>query len=207
MIDDGVVKYSLEFTQTHEIALKECKKIEKVREDMFALGLIGAYSNGIGYGNISVRYKKKKAFVITATQTGELPKLSPKYYSLVQKVNFKTFTTTAIGVSKPSSEAITHACIYELDKNINAIIHIHNEQLWNFMLENDYLSTNDTPYGTPEMVEDVRNIYKNIDPLLNNAFVMKGHFEGIVTFGKNLKAAKKSLYEIIHACLQKGDEC
>ncbi len=201
MIDDGVVKYSLQFTQTDEVAKKECQKIEKTRERLFSLGLIGAYDNGIGYGNISLRYTKKNAFVITATQTGELPKLSPKYYSLVKNVDFKTFTTTAIGVSKPSSEAITHACIYELDARINAVIHVHNEKLWRFMLENDYLSTNDTPYGTPEMVEDVRDIYKDINPMLNNAFVMKGHFEGVVVFGKSLKQAEKALYTIVQELL------
>lgn len=201
MIDDGVVKYSLEFSQTNVVAKEECEKIEEIREDLFALGLIGAYSNGIGYGNISVRYDDSSAFVITATQTGDLPKLEVSDYSLVEKVNFETFTTTAKGVSKPSSEAITHACIYELDSNINAVIHIHNEQLWNFMLDNEFLSTNDTPYGTPEMVQDVRDIYKNIDPLNSNAFVMKGHFEGIVTFGTNLKQAKQTLYEIVQKAL------
>jgi ribulose-5-phosphate 4-epimerase/fuculose-1-phosphate aldolase len=166
------------------------------------LGLIGAYSDGIGFGNISIRYKKKKSFVITATQTGELPKLLPSYYSFVKKVDFKNFKTYAIGASRPSSEAITHACIYDLDPKIKAVIHIHNEKLWNYMLENDYLSTNDTPYGTPKMVEDVKNIYKNMDPLLNNAFVMKGHFEGVVTFGKSLKDAEQTLYRIIEKLLK-----
>ncbi len=79
MKDEGVVKYSLKYTNSSELALKECKKIESVRSRLFSLGLIGAYSDGIGYGNISLRYKKKNSFVITATQTGELPKLSPKY--------------------------------------------------------------------------------------------------------------------------------
>ncbi len=202
MIDDGVVKYSLEFTKTHKVALNECKKIEKIRERLFCLSLIGAYENGIGFGNISLRYKQKDAFVITATQTGELPKLTPEYYSLVKDVNFETFTTTAIGVSKPSSEAITHACIYELDSRINAVIHIHNEKLWRFMLDNNYLSTNDTPYGTPQMVEDVRAIYQEIDPMLNNAFVMKGHFEGVVVFGKSLKQAEKKLYTLVQELLK-----
>ncbi len=202
MIDEGVVKYSLKYNQTDEIAVKECKKIENVRARLFSLGLIGAYSDGVGFGNISVRYKKKDSFVITATQTGELPKLSPRYYSFVKKVDFKKFRTYAIGPSRPSSEAITHACIYSLDKDIKAVIHIHNEKIWDYMLKNDYLSTNDTPYGTPEMVEDVKNIYKNIDPFLNNAFVMKGHFEGIVTFGKSLKDAEKTLYEIIKKLLK-----
>lgn len=204
--DDGVVKYSLEFKETKPLAKKECKKIERVRERLYALGMIGAYSNGIGYGNISLRYKNSNQFLITATQTGELSQLKPKYYSLVKDVNFNTFATSAVGASKPSSESITHAAIYALDKNINAVVHVHNEKLWNFMLENakgDYLCTNDTPYGTPQMVEDINAMYKTINPLSNNAFVMKGHFEGVVTFGKNLKEAEKALYEIIEKLLDK----
>ncbi len=202
LVDDGVVKYSLEFEQTNEIAIKECKKIEKTRKRLYALGLIGAYKNGIGYGNISLRYNNTNEFVITATQTGELKSLKPKHYSLVNHVNFDTFKTYAKGMSKPSSESITHAAIYELDSNINAVIHVHNEKLWDYMLANNYLSTNDTPYGTPEMVEDINDMYKNIDPSLNNAFVMKGHFEGVVTFGKNLKEAEKTLYEIVESLLR-----
>jgi len=199
--DDGVVKYSLEFESRKALAKKECKKIEKTRQRLYSLGLIGAYSNGIGYGNISLRYQDSNKFLITATQTGEMAHLSPKQYSLVKDVNFGTFTTFATGAAKPSSESITHAAIYALDKNINAVIHVHNEKLWNFMLENDYLSTNDTPYGTPEMVEDINELYKNIDPLLENAFVMKGHFEGVVTFGKDLKEAETVLYEIVEQLL------
>ena len=158
MIDDGVVKYSLEFAQSTEVALQqvtECTEINQVRERLFSLGLIGAYENGIGYGNISVRVNKTDSFIITATQTGELPSLDVEHYALVQEVNFNTFTVMATGCQKPSSEAITHACIYELDSEINAVIHVHSEVLWNFMLKNDYLSTNDTPYGTIKMVEDM----------------------------------------------------
>ena len=59
MIDDELINYSLKYTQTNDIALKECSKIEKVRSRLYALGLIGAYNNGIGFGNISIRYKKK----------------------------------------------------------------------------------------------------------------------------------------------------
>ncbi len=158
--EEGVIKYSLKYKNTGEISLKECNKIESVRSRLFALGLIGAYSNGIGYGNISLKTKTKSSFVITATQTGELEKLSSKCYSLVEKVDFKKFKTYAKGPSKPSSEAITHACIYSLNK-------------------------------------DIKNIYKNIDPFLHNAFVMKGHFEGVVTFGETLKDAEKTLYQII----------
>lgn len=201
MMDEGVVKYSLNFELNENIVLQESNAIEPIREDLYALGLIGAYEDGIGYGNISLKCDESNAFVITATQTGHLKNLTQKQYSLVQFVDFESFTTTATGSSKPSSEAITHACIYELDEAIHAVIHVHNEKLWRFMLENEYLSTNDTPYGTLEMVEDVKAIYKNKKALDNNAFVMKGHFEGVVTFGHSLKEAQLSLYTILKAML------
>jgi len=194
---EGVVKYSLDFTSKEITYEKEYTVLEECRERLYALGLIGAYDDGIGYGNISHRVENTDTFLITATQTGELNSLSTNEYSLVENIDFKSFKTTAIGMSRPSSECITHGAIYSLDKEINVVVHIHNEKLWNFMLKNNLLSTNDTPYGTPEMVEDVINIYKDIDVLSNNVFVMKGHFEGIVSFGKNIAEAEKAVYEII----------
>ncbi len=194
---EGVVKYSLEFFQKELFFNKEYQVLEECRERLYALGVIGAYDDGLGYGNISVRIDNSDEFLITATQTGHLSNLSKSEYSLVKKIDFDTFKTTASGESKPSSECITHGAIYGLSDEINAVIHIHNEKLWNYMLENDYLSTNDTPYGTPEMVQDVVDIYKDIEALSNNVFVMKGHFEGIVSFGKNLAEAEAVLFNII----------
>lgn len=196
---EGVVKYSLEFTNKKLAFGKKYQLLEECRERLYALGLIGAYEDGLGYGNISMRVDdESEEFLITATQTGHLAKLSENEYSLVEKINYENFRTTACGKSKPSSECITHGAIYGLDKRINAVIHIHNKKLWNYMLENSsYLSTNDTPYGTPEMVQDVVELYKSIDALSNNIFVMKGHFEGIVSFGKDLIEAEKAVYKII----------
>ena len=202
MIDVSAEEYSLKYTKTNELAKKECKKIEKVRSRLYSLGLIGSHNDGISFGNISLRYKKKNSFLITAAHTGEFPRLSPSYYSLVKRVNFKKFTSYAIGPSKPSIEAITHASIYTIDSNINAVIHVHNEKLWRYMLENDYLSTNDITYETPEILENIKSLYKNIDPFLNNAFVIKGHYEGIITFGKTLGEAEKSLYSILNKLIK-----
>lgn len=194
---EGVVKYSLEFTQKKLFFDKEYYVLEECRKRLYALGVIGAYDDGLGYGNISVRINNSDEFLITATQTGHLPNLSKDEYSLVKKIDFDTFKTTASGNSKPSSECITHGAIYGLSDKINTVIHIHNEKLWRYMLENDYLSTNDTPYGTPEMVKDVVNIYKDIEALSNNIFVMKGHYEGVVSFGRNLAEAEAVIFNII----------
>ncbi len=194
---EGVVKYSLEFTQTEALEFEKIQEIEETRVDLYALNLIGAYEDGIGFGNISQKEENSSKFFITATQTGHLKDLKSEDYSLVEKVDFESFTTYASGASKPSSEALTHGCIYELDKDINAIIHVHNEKLWRYMLENGYVSTSDVEYGSLEMVQDIQKIYSTLTPLDNRAFVMKGHFEGVFTFGKTMQEAKEELYKIL----------
>lgn len=195
--EEGVVKYTLEYEKTEPIS-STCKdKIEAIREDLYALRLIGAYDDGIGFGNISLRVVNFDKFVITGTQTGHLARLHVEDYSLVEKVDFDTFTTYASGACKPSSEAITHACIYNLDARIKAIIHVHNEKLWRYMLKNDYISTNDVEYGSLEMTKDIQKIYSSLDVLKYNSFVMKGHFEGVFVFAENLDNAKKRLYKIM----------
>lgn len=198
---EGVVKYNLEFIEEKLDIQKEYLELESLRKELFSLGLIGAYEDGIGFGNVSIKYKNSEAFIITSTQTGHKKKLGLEDYSKVKSIDFENFKTVACGETKPSSESITHGAIYNLDKNINAVIHIHNEKLWRFMLNEGYLSTNDTPYGTVQMVEDVISMYNNIEPLENNLFVMKGHFEGIVCFGRNIKEAKLKLFSLIKKSL------
>jgi len=199
MIDEGVVKYSLEFIPSESVEVEYMTQIEQVRADLFALGLIGAYEeSGIGYGNISQKFDGSDfEFVITGTQTGDLAHLESKHYSKITGIDFTNFTTYATGATKPSSEAITHATIYKISPKIKAVIHIHNEKLWRYMLANEYLSTNDVPYGSPEMVEDIENIYQDINALQNPLFVMLGHFEGIVIFGESLQSAKEGLYRLL----------
>ena len=197
---EGVVKYSISFTEEGLTCEDQFTELEEVRSRLFDLGLIGAYEDGLGYGNLSVRVEES-AFLISATQTGHLESLSLDQYAWVESVDFETFKTCAKGLSHPSSESITHAAIYALDDSINAVIHIHNEKLWSFMLENGFLSTNDTPYGTKEMVNDVFDIYSELDALKNNLFVMKGHFEGIVSFGRDLQEAEKAILNLIRRLL------
>ena len=56
-------------------------------------------------------------------------------------------------------------------------------------------------YGTADMAEEISGLYDNLDPMTNNAFVMKGHEEGIITFGKSVEEAELALYSIMQAYL------
>jgi ribulose-5-phosphate 4-epimerase/fuculose-1-phosphate aldolase len=197
---DGIIKYNFHFTKSAPLDENLWREIEDVRERLYALKLIGEKED-IGYGNISLR-TSMESFVITGTQTGHLPHLTAQHYSLVKKWDDERFTLHSSGAAKPSSEALTHGTIYNLSPDIQAVIHIHSLKLWDFMLANSYTKTANVPYGSREMIQAVQSIYENSDPLTKPAFVMHGHREGIITFGKNLIEAEKRLYEIIGTFLE-----
>ncbi len=192
---DGIIKYNFDFQASKPLEKKLWEKIEAVRERLFALQLIGV-KNGIGYGNISERLNTN-SFVITGTQTGDLSSLKHEHYSLIEAYNDESFFLKSSGAIKPSSEALTHGTIYNLSEEIGAVIHVHSKILWDFMLKENYKKTEDVPYGSTEMIEEVKRIYQDINPLENPKFVMSGHEEGIISFGKNLKEAEFALLEII----------
>jgi ribulose-5-phosphate 4-epimerase/fuculose-1-phosphate aldolase len=192
---DGIIKYNFDFTKSIPLKKSLWKKIEKTRERLYALKLIGI-KEGIGYGNISQRISQH-SFVITGTQTGHLKSLDNRDYSLIEDYNDREFFLKSSGAIKPSSEALTHGTIYNLSPNIGAVIHIHSKTMWNFMLKNSYKKTQNVPYGSTQMIEEVQRIYQNNNPLKNSKFVMSGHEEGVITFGKNLKEAEITLYNII----------
>ncbi len=57
-------------------------------------------------------------------------------------------------------------------------------------------------YGTADMIEEIEGLYNNLDPMMHNTFVMKGHEEGIITFGRSAEEAELVLYSIIQAYLK-----
>jgi len=73
---DGVIKYHVSHSQGEAPHFAGYAGLEALRARLFALGLIGETSDGIGYGNISQR-TGEHSFFITATQTGKQPALTP----------------------------------------------------------------------------------------------------------------------------------
>jgi ribulose-5-phosphate 4-epimerase/fuculose-1-phosphate aldolase len=197
---DGIIKYNFDFQKSDPLEEEQFFKIEALRKRLYALGLIGVYADGVGYGNISQRVDVD-SFVITGTQTGHLKSLGAEDYAFVEAYNDKEFYLKSSGSIKPSSEALTHGTIYNLSDNIEAVIHIHSKVVWEFMLKNTYLKTADVEYGTVAMIDEVNRIFSTIDPLSNPKFVMAGHEEGVMTFGKDLDEAEFVLYEVLGSIL------
>ena len=197
---DGVIKYHVSHTQIPTPAFAAFPDLEALRCRLFTLGLIGETPGGIGYGNLSFRHQGEHEFTITATQTGKQPTLNPAEYIRITGYNFDTFTVFSEGEFNPSSEALSHAMIYEVHPKIQAVIHVHSKPLWQMMIATGALATT-AEYGTADMVHEIANLYQSRDPFKHNAFVMKGHEDGIITFGKTIQQAELKLYHIIQSYL------
>ncbi|MCH9740034.1 MAG: class II aldolase/adducin family protein [Epsilonproteobacteria bacterium] len=199
---DGVIKYNFDFQETVALNESQFLEIETVRERLFALGLIGV-ADGIGYGNISQRVDRD-SFVITGTQTGHLKNLNANHYALIEEYDDKNFYLKSLGAIKPSSEALTHGTIYNLSSDIGAVIHIHSKVIWQFMLKHDYLKTAVVEYGSIAMIDEVNRVFSSIDPLSNPKFVMAGHEDGVMAFGRDLKEAELVLFQVLGVVLDVG---
>ena len=197
---DGVIKYHVKHRNEQAPDFTQYAELEALRTRLFALGLIGETPDGIGYGNLSLRHENNSSFFITATQTGKQPSLTQEEYTFIESYNFDSFTVFSKGKFKPSSEALSHAMIYEVHPDIQAVIHVHSKALWQLMIDTNQLATT-AEYGTAEMVHEIANIYQSRNPFEYNAFVMKGHEDGIITFGRNIQEAELKLYQVLQQYL------
>ena len=105
---------------------------------------------------------------------------------------------TCEGPVKASSESLTHAILYKLSNEINAVIHTHHRDLWNHLLHQLPTTSKNISYGTPKMVFEVKRLFDETDLSKSQIFVMAGHKDGIVAFGKNLNEAVERLLSLFH---------
>ena len=198
MIDEGAIKYQCDWEQTASVQPSDIIELNRYRNALHRLNLIGQYPNGIGFGNISQRIPLRSSastppFIISGTQTAHLPTLNADSYALVTAFNPAQNCLTCQGLRKASSESMTHGVIYAQAPSINAIIHVHNRQLWQQLLNQVPTTGGDIPYGTPEMAIETQRLFQESDLPRTKIFAMAGHEEGIVTFGENLQMAYRTL--------------
>lgn len=183
MFDEGYIKFhcKLESGDPPDVAL--VSELNAWRDRLYALNLLGAYSNGIGYGNISRRIQGDQ-FVITGAATGNLPKLGAEHYSIVTDFDLAGNRLTCRGAIQASSESLSHGAIYRLDPAINAVFHIHHFGIWKKLLRELPATPAHVNYGTPQMAEAITRLYQATDLCHRRIFAMTGHEEGIIAFGE-----------------------
>lgn len=196
MYDEGYVKYQCTWINNPPLSVELIEDLNFWRNQLYQLKLIGEDSQGIGYGNLSKRWQTSNQFIVSGTQTGGFPILTEKHYTLVTDYNIQDNCLTCTGPIKASSEALTHASLYQTNSSINGVIHVHNQQLWE-NLQNQVPTTSPyCAYGTPEMAVEIARLAQLYPD--EKIIVMSGHFGGIITFGTDLNQAGKIILSLVN---------
>jgi ribulose-5-phosphate 4-epimerase/fuculose-1-phosphate aldolase len=193
---EGVIKFTLGHTQSDPLPMTELRQLEAWRKVCYLCGLIGQDPNryaGYGYGNISRRLPgegESPAFIISGSQTGHLPDLTPDHYALVIACNPAENHVLSRGPVKPSSESLTHGAVYAAHRAVGGVIHAHAPEIWRRADALGIPLTGTAALcGTPEMAAEIARLIAETDVRQLGILAMGGHEDGLITFGGDLAEA------------------
>lgn len=194
---EGYIKFNCNW-QRAEIIIpdKHFETLTKVRRQLYDVGLIGVYPDGIGFGNISVRANEGKSFIITGSATGQFAELEQKHYARVLDYSFAENSLSCAGLTKASAESLSHAAVYESLPEVSAVVHIHCLWLWKKLLNSYPTTAAGIEYGTAEMAEAISKLVSGMNDAKDKIVVMGGHEEGILAFGASLEEATNEILKI-----------
>ncbi|MGH7983524.1 MAG: class II aldolase/adducin family protein [Candidatus Udaeobacter sp.] len=183
------VKFTGERTNGELTPFDGFAELNGYRRKLRELRLIGVDSNGVGFGNLSVRDGATKNFYITGSATAGILELRLSDCAKVVVYDFEENWVRYEGSTVPSSESLTHAAIYESDAKVGAVIHCHDSALWAVILNQAPTTSKTVRYGTPEMAYEVMRLFRVTDVHSRKTLAMAGHQGGMVTFGRDLEEA------------------
>jgi hypothetical protein len=154
------------------------------------LGLLGrdpGRYGGYAYGNLSIR-APERGFLVTASQTSDLEEAGLEHLAWVEDWSLDANEVASRGLRLPSSEALTHAALYELSPGIGAVFHVHDPLLF----QARHLALPATPEtaeaGTVAMARALQGLWPRPAPLglgsrPTGVVRMEGHEDGVLAFG------------------------
>jgi ribulose-5-phosphate 4-epimerase/fuculose-1-phosphate aldolase len=193
MIDEGYTKYRVDWRKGPPPDPAAIAALNECRNRLHAAGLVGHDTvHDVGYGNLSIR-ERDGTFIITGTQTGHIARTDERHYAIVTGYDIDANRVACAGPVQASSEALTHAALYELDAGIRAIAHVHSADLWHRLLDRIPTTSADVAYGTPEMAREFGRLYRETDLAETGVAAMAGHADGIVALGADIGLATRRL--------------
>lgn len=192
-MDEGYIKFKADWQKGAAFPLAQLIELNQWRDRLYSLGLLGAYPDGIGFGNISQRWNDLGRFIISGSTTGNFAQLSPEHYTLVTAVELDQNLLHCRGPIIASSESMSHAAVYLECSWVNAVFHVHHRAMWEKLLHQVPTTATGVTYGTPEMAYSIIQLLRETDLPQQRIFVMEGHPEGIFSFGATLDDAGEVL--------------
>lgn len=185
--NEGVIKFNCQW-KPEKIVIDDLflSELNTNRRLLLEHHLIGRDNDGNSYGNISIRMPTG-VFLVTGSSTGHLIELKAENLSEVVDYSFYKNTLSCRGLTRASSESLSHAAVFETLDHINVVIHVHQKEKWETYF--DLLPTTSilAAYGTPEIAFEIQRLLKDKINVQKGILVMGGHNEGFLAFGETLK--------------------
>lgn len=194
---EGVVKYTVQHVAGRIDLPANVGELFTWRRRLRKLELIGADAQGLGYGNISVRWYASPRFLITGSQSSGLLDVDQRHFASVEVVDLDRNMLRSKGETPPSSEALTHAALYQSRSSIRAIVHVHSNPIWLAWKDRLPTTRDDVAYGTPEMAYEMIRLQKRSAITDKGVVVMGGHQDGVISFGASLDEAAGEILKLM----------
>lgn len=194
---NSVIKYKFNLKMSSPINEEHFLELEKWRSIFHKMNLIGEYkTTKVGFGNLSKRIlPSEEPFIITGAGTGGYPHLSGMQYTKVTKCNLPKLTIEAVGPIAPDDETLTHHGIYLENPQIRFVFHVHNIQLWNYMLKNSLDNTSeDIDHRSVDFAKAAKEI---IQTKKTGIFAMSDLEGGIIAYADTAENAGKIVLETL----------
>ena len=189
MSETGPVKFTCEHVAEELAPFAGLAELNACRQKLLRLGLIGVDADSIGFGNLSMREDDTYRFYITGSGTAAVLQLALGDYARVTAYDFAQNWLRCEGSAVASSESLTHAAVYNAEAQVRAVIHCHSAKLWKRLLGVAPTIAAEVEYGTPEMADEVGRLFAETDVRKHQIFVMAGHADGLIAFGRTLAGA------------------
>ncbi len=194
--DEGYIKFKCSWHHGPPQPADAIRSLNRWRQILYEKGLLGAYPDGVGFGNVSQRAFRDH-FYITGSKTGNLTSLSEYHYARVTDFDISNNRVHCMGPIIASSESMSHAVIYRQLPEVQAVFHVHSAPLWKKLLNQIPTTGPDIPYGTPEMAMEIVRLIRETNVSESGLFAMAGHQDGLFAFGKSLDAAGETLLALM----------
>jgi len=91
---------------------------------------------------------------------------------------------------------MSHFTFYEYIPQAQAVVHIHNREIWDKCLDILPTTSKEVSYGTPEMALEIQRVLMSQEIGSKRVVVMGGHEEGIISYGKTVEEAVLAMLKL-----------
>jgi L-ribulose-5-phosphate 4-epimerase len=193
-MEEGYIKYECIWEQKSiTIPLIPLTLLNKWRNHLKELDMIGQTPEGNNFGSLSFRNSDGNGFFISGNDTTDLDFLEPEDMAWVEKADLDQNIIWCTGKTKPNIEVMNHAIFYQANLEIKSIILVHCADIWKKNLNKLPTTSLMAGYGTTSFAREVEGLVKKNDIHTNPIILVSSIKNKLFAFGTNLNIVGEAL--------------